>query len=165
MNDYEKDLEIDPESLDLEWLRHSNIFMKYSEQKADAKRELDRANEKVKTIRSELILEARKGGEELIGVKPTDSIVEAWYRVQDKYIDVITEKIEAEFSYNILDGAVYAFQNRKTALENLVKLMIAGYFAGPVEPKDLSRGEVEKKVIKQSMEKERENLNLKRRRK
>ena len=139
MSDYKNDISIDPESLDLEWLRHSSTFMQYSELKAEAKRELDRAKEKKKTIRSELILRARKGGPDLIGCKVTDQTVEAWYRTQEGYIDAVEELADAEYEHNILDGAIFAFQNRKTALENLVKLMLAGYFAAPSEPKDVSR--------------------------
>jgi hypothetical protein len=161
---YKDDISIDPESLDLEWLRHSNKFMKYSKLKAEAKRDLDKAKEKKKTIRSQLILEARKGGENLIGCKPTDSSVEAWYRTQDEYIEAIEELADAEYEFNILEGAVFAFQNRKTALENLVKLMLAGYFAAPKEPKDVNR-DWKKDSLDKVSEKQTEKIKTKRRKK
>ena len=42
-------------------------------------------------------------------------------------------------------GAVYAFEQRKTSLENLVRLHGQQYFAGPKMPRDL-RKEVDRRA-------------------
>ena len=61
--------------------------------------------------------------------------MEAWYRTQPEFIQARDEENDAEFEYNILDGAVFAFSQRKTALESLVSLWIGQYFSTPREPK------------------------------
>ena len=151
---YEADLEIDQDSLDREWLRQPHLFMKYSELSAEAKHKMDKAAERVKTIRSQLILQATEGGEELIGVKVNMQTVEAWYRTQDDYKMAKQEFNSAEYTYNILQGAVFAFQQRKTALERLVELWRGGYFSSPKE----RPSEDGKSIVDQAQDRQRKRL-------
>lgn len=160
MSEYKKDLEIDIEELEIEWVRHSVVSNKYSDLKADAKLVLDRTEEKKKTIRSQLILQAQKGNaEDLEDVKLTDKNVEAWYRTQPEYIKAVEERNQAEYEYNILTGVVFNFNDRKTALENLVKLCLGSYYSGPVEPRDLS--DIKKRVNEKAGATQRKKLNKK----
>ncbi len=46
--------------------------------------------------------------------------------------------IDAQYEYQMAQGAVQAVEQRKSALENLVKLYGQGYFAGPKTPRDIS---------------------------
>ena len=165
--DFEKDVSIDKLRLDEEWLTHGNRMIRVTRLKAEAKRIWDRAVEKKKTIRSELILQAKgKDGDKLLKVeKITDSVIEAWYRTQQKYIDAKEAEIEAEFDYNELDGAVLAFTHRKNGLQDLVQLHITGYWSDPKEPKGShikdkavnSAAERQRNVLKDKYNKRRSN--------
>ena len=57
---YEADLRIDPDFLDAEFLNHPALFMKYAEQSAKANKLAKEAEERVKTLRSELVKNANE---------------------------------------------------------------------------------------------------------
>ena len=135
---YEEDLRIDPENLDVEWLEQPHVFMKYAEECAHADAEAKRKEEKVKIVRSELVLEINEEPE-LLGedVKPTKDNVEAYVRTNKKHKMAKKEYIEAQHRADVLRTTISAFHQRKLALENLVRLQAQGYVAGPTEPRDL----------------------------
>lgn len=140
--DYEKDLEIDGMSLDLEWIRQPKLFAKYSKELAEAERKAKLANELVKTIRSELIMKINKDPDTYLGkdMKVTDAKVEACYRQQDEYKKAKQDRIDAEYTRDMIKVAADAFNfHRKPALENLVTLHGQQYFAGPSVPNDIGR--------------------------
>lgn len=151
---YDKDLAIDPHNLAEEWLQQPNLYMKYSELAAEAKKKLQLMHEDLKVKRSELVKYAKDNPDKLPGGKSNDSTVEAYYRDHPAHKKLYAELIEQEFTVNLLDAAVQAFNQRKVALENLVRLWAAQYFAGPKEPIDLPEGKrwrpEEEKVAKTS---------------
>lgn len=130
--DYEADLAIDPNYLDAEFLNHSEVFMKYAKESARTKKVAAFAEEKVKTTRSMIINELKSSGE-----KYTESAIEANYRLDKRHIAAKEEQIEADYQAELMINAVFAFQSRKTALENLVRLYATSYNSGPSEPRDL----------------------------
>ncbi len=134
--DYQKDLAIDPHNLAEEWLNQPILFMRYSEELAHVRKRLSFQEEKVKIVRSRLIKEAADKAE---GGKSAD-LREAYYRTHKDHIEAKDKQAELEFEANLLESAVFAFNQRKVALENLVKLFIAQYFAGPREPQTLPEG-------------------------
>jgi len=134
---YDEDLSIDTEALDVEWALQPQLFQKYSRMKALAAKTAKRMHERVKTTRSELVLKAGRGGADLIGVNPTGPNVDAWVRAHPEYRKAKERQIQAEFILDLLDGGVFAFHQRKAALENLVLLMNQEYFAKPKEPRNL----------------------------
>lgn len=139
---YEKDIEIDGQSLDQEWLRQASIFAKYSRELAYLDRAAKLADEHVKTVRSELIEKINKDPEKYLGkdIKATDAKVEAAYRQQSVYIKSKEARIEAEYQRDLVKVAVDAFNyHRKAALEGLVTLHGQNYFAGPSVPHDIGR--------------------------
>lgn len=136
IKDYEKELQIDILSLDTEWIQQPRLFMKYADLQSESRKELDELKQKQKVKRSELLLEAAEGGEELIGSKPTVSAIDAWVESQKSYKELVQQIIDKEYELNILTGAVRAFDQKKAALENLVRLWQGSYFSGPREPKD-----------------------------
>lgn len=125
-NEYEDDLEIDPDNLDQEWLNQSSLFMKYAEKAAEAKKAMDEANEKTKVIRSMLIKKCKDEFK-----KATAQEVEAHYREDKRHKLAKKNQIETEFEYNILNNVVFALHQRKMALENLTKLWIGQYYSDP----------------------------------
>jgi len=141
-NNYELDIEIDADELDVECLRQASLFGKYSQAEAKAKRHYALAYENVKVIRSDLIKLA-SGNKELGNAQK----VEAFYRTHPKHIEAKKELIEAEYEMNIATSAVFAFNQRKSMLENLVKLAMSDYFARPSEPRNIKE-ELDKKRIR-----------------
>lgn len=135
---YKEDVAIDCDSLDVEWLRQPSLYMKYAEELAYSNDRLKRAEQRLKLVRSDLILDAKEGKVESLGAKPSDTACEAYYR---SHVDHQAAKEEffkaaqaAEMAYLALQG----ISAKKVALENMVKLLTSSYFAAPKEPRNLS---------------------------
>ena len=160
--DFETDLELDPMQLDVEWIDQSKLYMQYAEACGHAVKMEQKAHERVKTVRSELILEANKGGEKLVGVKVTLSTIEAWYRTHPTYKEAKKEWHEAEYNASLFKSALTALTNKRSALENLVRLWLGEYFSGPKTPRDIES--IVSKRNKDTRSKITEKLNKKNRR-
>lgn len=152
--DYEQDIKIETSALDLEWLDQAALSLKYGRHLSNLKSNQRHLEELKKTTRSELILEVNRNAEHLIGKKsPNAGDIEAYYRSNQKYKDVVEELNDAiaEAEY-----AEIAYQQiswtRKAALENLVKLHGMDYFAGPSVPRDLTKEWQDRQKIKRTDE-------------
>lgn len=136
---YKEDVVIDSESLDVEWLRQPSLYMKYAEELAFCNDRLKRAEQKLKLIRSDLILDAKEGKVESLGAKPSDAACEAYYRTHKDHIEAKENYFQAAQAAEIAYLALQGISAKKVALENLVKLLTSSYFAAPKEPRDLNR--------------------------
>jgi len=143
MAEYDDDIRIEPLSLDLEWLDQARRYRKYSDMLADKNKEVDRAELDVDVEKAEADKRARQR-HAADAKAPTEAVIKAEVltdpalkRAHERYLDL---KHDAA----ILAGAVRAFDHRKAALENLVRLQAQGYFAGPQVPNDIGREFVRK---------------------
>jgi len=149
--DYKTDVEIDETALDIEWLNQPKLAMKYGVYLVKCKDRLLRAEESLKLIKAQLNTQANEDPDQYLGqgVKPTGPNVEAFIRSSKKHIAAKNEFMDASNEVNIADIAYQQISRvRKEALENLVKLHSAHYFAGPSVPRELSY-EVAQKQIQQ----------------
>ena len=149
--DYELDIEIDEDFLDIECLEQPGLALKYGKHWARCQRKLTQAEEKIKVIRAELIKQANDNPNKYLGrgVKPTGANVEAYYRMHPKHIKAKDEWVQAQYECNVAAAAKSEFSfARKTSLELLVQLHGQNYFAGPRVPHNLSeeREKRQKKV-------------------
>jgi len=138
---YERDTRIDVDALDTEWADQADLARKYAKHLTNTKAEVSRLEERKKTKRSELIVKANKNPLELLNKKsPNAGDIEAYYRTDREYIQIVKELIdlqeEAEFEELAFQEIAWT---RKKALENLVTLHGQQYFAGPKVPRDLSK--------------------------
>lgn len=137
--DYEKDVNIDPNSLDVEWLEQPNMMLKYGRIAAQTKLDMDKAKEKLEVVKAELDKDIRLNPEKYDIAKLTESVVASTILLQPEYKEASEAYIEATYEFNMARYAVQAISDRKDALENLVKLHGMLYFAGPSVPRDLSK--------------------------
>jgi len=140
LEEYERDLAIDPLSLDEDFLVQPGLYMKYSVMAADADKCKNQAKEKLDVVKAELDRAIRKEPSQFGLEKITESVVASTIILQPEYKEASDELIEASYQYSILQAAVRAFDHRKSALENEVKLWLGTYFAGPKEPRDIPGG-------------------------
>ena len=130
---YNDDVSINPDALDIEWTKQAQTFFGYAKMLAVAKKKVNALEQKVKVIRSQLLLEAREAGAK------NSSQEEAYYRTQPRHQEAKQEWIDAQYEADILDAAVFALHQKKAALENLVRLQGQNYFAGPSVPRDVGK--------------------------
>jgi hypothetical protein len=158
---YQRDMRIDDTALDVEWLDQAELALKYGRHWSNCYDELKRAEEKVKYVRSKLILEINKNPDKYLGegIKPTDPKVEAAYRTNDEFLEAKEEWLVALKKANDAEIAKneIAF-TRKSALENMVILNGQNYFAGPKVPRDLAKVRID---FEKQREKSRTELNKK----
>ncbi|HDY68099.1 MAG TPA: hypothetical protein ENH85_09930 [Candidatus Scalindua sp.] len=156
---YEEDLHIDENALDLEWLLQPRLMLQYIDEQASARRQVDREKEKLAVVRAELDKKIRSDPEFFKLEKITESLISSTIIVQKKYKKAMKTVIDSQYEYQMAQGAVQSVEQRKSALENLVKLFGMGYFSGPKTPRDISS-----EVLK-DQKKKRSNSNVKIKRK
>lgn len=148
---YKEDLKINKYLLEEEWSDHSDRYITYSDGYAEAVRERDDAKEELSfrkaeaqdeldRVKAELDIEIRTNYMSYGFEKITEAIVSNWIIRQEAYKEALShyrkvvrnynQKLnQAEYSVNICDGARRAFEHRKIAMDNLTRLMLAGYFS------------------------------------
>lgn len=167
---YERDIQIDPHGLEIEWLKQAALRIKYGKALAEANRDRDLGKEKVALVKAGLDLQART--EESIQAQigkydskgkltVTETAIATWVTLHVDYQEVNEEFHELKYQAEILDNVVKAFDQRRNALENLVSLWKGNYFAGPKEPKELPRGEIAKGTKEKAVKRQRTRLNRK----
>lgn len=136
---YEKDIRIDETALDVEWWEQPSLFMKYAKNAANCQLEFDRCKEKLDLVRAELDKEIRENPEKFGINKITENAISNQIIFLKKYRDTNNELLKAKYELEIARVAVQAMNQRKEALENLVRLHGQSYFAGPKVPRDFTR--------------------------
>ena len=146
---YKEDLQIDMNSLETEWEKQPVLYMEYAEQLAEANRERDYKKQVLEIVTAELDKKARTDYsiEQELG-KLTEKAINSWIIIQDEYRQAQFELTESKHEAAILSAAVSAIEQKKSALENLVKLWAAGYYSTPREP-NMDKNVQEKRTKRQ----------------
>lgn len=133
------ELEVDFSQLDVEWGRQGALLDKYLKACAYCSKLTKKAHERLKFIRSELVLDVTKDPEGCLGpkMKATNPNVEAYYRTDKGYIAAKDEWIEAEYIQDLVEGQKSKAYNRKVVLQEAAKLSMLGWFSSPLEPRSL----------------------------
>lgn len=147
--DYEREITIDETQLDIEWLEQPGLMLRYSRHLAMMRRELDKSKQDLDIAKAETDKDIRQHPEKHKLEKITEGAVAAAILLAKDYQDAFQNYLDAKFEADMAQGAVVAFEQRKTALENLVKLNGQQYFAGPKMPRDL---EAARKANKEKQE-------------
>lgn len=135
---YEEEIKIDPDSLDVEWLEQPVLFMKYSRHLAQMRRDVDEAKQNIDIVKAESDRKIREDPEAYGITKVTEGSIASAVLTEDAYQEAQKNYLDVKYEMDMAQGAVNAFSQRKDALENLVKLHGQQYFAGPKVPRDLS---------------------------
>ncbi len=157
---FEEEIFINLDDLHEEWRTHAGIRKKYADEVVYLEKVKQKAHEKVKVIRSRLIREAKEAK------LSSADLREAFYREHEDHSNAKEEQIDAEYELGMAWNALNAFDNRKDALENEVKLWTRNYFATPREERITEGGKgIKDSINGEKVKTHRETINLKRRRK
>lgn len=147
---YEDDIKIDETALDVEWLEQPRLMFKYARHCAKMEMEKDLAKERLDVIRAGLDQAIRKSplsykiSEDQ---KVTETLISNTILQQEEFVEANAEYLEALHEFKVAKAVVDAIQQRKDALENLVRLHGLQYFAGPRIPRNLTEERVVKEKI------------------
>ena len=134
--DYQEDVKIDPDNLDIECLKLPEIEEKYINYISDLRRTAKEAEEEVKTVRSELIREANENPQDCCSKsKPNAGDIEAYYRTHTKYKVAKQTDVESQDALQTaVDMKDLVHFTKGKALEHMIHLLGQNYWAGPDEP-------------------------------
>jgi hypothetical protein len=136
---YEQDLLIDKYKLDDEWLTQPGKFMHYCTLQAGAESTMREAKDKLELVKAQLYQEISGNPDKYSLSKTTETSINGALIQTAEYKRTLDEYNEAVYEHNVLIGAVRAFDQRKTALENLVRLYGQQYFSAPVSNSEQHR--------------------------
>jgi len=155
---YEKDIFIDENQLDIEWLEQPSLMLKYCNHESQMEQNLDIEKTKLDLLKSELDSQIRKNPSDFGVEKITETVVLNAVIATEEYQEAYLTYLDVKFERDVAKNAVKAFSQRKDALENLVKLHGQSYFAGPRIPRNIS----EERQMKQKSSDEKVANRLKR---
>jgi hypothetical protein len=136
---YEADITIDSEALDVEWLRQPRLTYQYGKLQAEIELKLGKAKEDLDLIKADLDKQIRLNPDEFEVVKITEVAVTNTIIAHPDYQNQNGIVLDLIYELNVIKAAKAGIETKKTALENLVKLNGQNYFAGPTVPRDLTK--------------------------
>lgn len=149
---FEKDITINKYKLDEECLSHSARFAYYAEACAVAKTNVAKAGDNLKLVMAEANLRIRKNYAEN-GQKFTEAVIASELEIDKDVLNAKEQVRDTEEIYSRLQVAVQAMDARRSELDNLVKLYVAGYFS------TADSGSTKKSINEQTSNDVRRNLN------
>ena len=128
-------LEIDEHNLEREWTRKPTVYFQWAKEAANARLEMDEAKAAVEMARAEVSSLVR-AAPETFGVdgKLTEKAIDVIVSQHVVCIGAVRKFGRARHRYEIMSAL--ALEQRKSALENLVRLHLANYYSEPRTPKD-----------------------------
>jgi hypothetical protein len=141
---YEKDVAIDPDAIDVGCLDQPQLMLKVTRLEAELEKAEDIAKEKRDLVKAEIDKEVRSNPEKFKIEKVTEVSVTSAVLSDERYKKASAEYIDAKYESKCATGAVKSFEHRKSMLETLSKLHGQSYFAGPSVPHDLSKLKAER---------------------
>src|SRR5512138_943042 len=114
---YEKDVAISTDDLDLDCRDQPSLMLKYTKNLAEMKREVDEAKEALDICKAEVDRKIREHPEAYgIEGKVTEGAITSALLTEDDYQKASKKYIDAKYEANMAEGAVKAFENRKNML-------------------------------------------------
>ena len=135
--DWKNDVSISPDALDCEWVKQAALFGEYCMEQAGARAKLDAVKERLDVKVAGLGLKIRSSPATYGLDKITEASVQAVTLLDAECAKVREEVAVAQYEYEVMVAAVRALDQKKSALENLVRLQGQNYFAGPSVPRDV----------------------------
>jgi DNA repair ATPase RecN len=135
---YENDIRIDEDSLDLECLEQPSLMMRYAKHSAEMRMAVDNTKQSLDVVRAELDRNIREKPEDYDIGKVTEAAISSAILTDRKYQKAYDDFLKAKYESDMAQGAIRAVEQRKDMLEALIKLHLGQYFAGPKVPHNLT---------------------------
>lgn len=149
---YYEDLEIDEFNLIKEWQNQPKLYMQYAEEAVQLQQEVDNQKDAIEVLTSQIDLEIREGTYSRLPekVKITEGFISSLVSTDPRVIALKEQYNQAKYEAVLAKKSENAFDQRKSALENLVKLTGREYYAEPVD-KSENVNELKEKFVNDAM--------------
>ncbi len=135
--DFVKDLQIDPEQLDVACIEQADLYFRYAEQSVEARANYEDLKFELEVLTAKLSGEIRTDPDRFGLSKPTEGAISAVLTCHPKYQEATKNLLAARRQSEMAQKQEGAFEQRKRMLENLIALHGQQYFAGPTMPRSL----------------------------
>lgn len=127
---YDEDLKIDKDQLEIEWEKQPMIYFYWAQKEAEALEARDRANQKMNIVQAEMDAKVRSNPSDYgLNDKPTETAIKNIVTNSKEYRLVENDVIEKNKTVRVLQAAVIAFDHKKRALTKLVDLWLGSYWS------------------------------------
>jgi hypothetical protein len=147
--EFEKELQIDPDALDVNWLEQPSLLFRYASFLNEAEIDLEQIKNELEVLKSDLSIKIRSNPGQYGIDKVTEGAITAAILSDNSYQLKYQAYLNTKENVGMLKAAVYAINQRKDALENLVRLHGQQYFSSPLIDISLSDRYKEKQVKKE----------------
>lgn len=132
IRNFRKDVTIDPNNLEEEWVLHASLYLHYSDQYAEAFDEKEKAKQYLEWVYAKLDLAIRKNYKKFgFDSKPAEGGIKNTIIVHKKYQEALNKYNKANKIFTSFTGVKTSFEHRKHSLGNLVALKIGGFYSEP----------------------------------
>jgi hypothetical protein len=145
MSEYEDDVKIDKEALDIEFATHADKYIKWAERAARASEWARNCKKAIEVVDAMIGKEMRSTGEKI-----TETQIKSDIALDPRHQKALEDLNKALYEDDMMTFIVRAMgEFKKSDLENLVRLWAGSYFAGPKTPLDIMRNNKDKEKIKE----------------
>jgi len=129
MTDFKENITIDKYSLDLEFEKHPMLYHEFAMDMTTAEDEKDRARDQLELLRAELDVAIRNNPKAFQLEKITEAAISSTIIQTAKFKEAQDYYNSCVSSVRILKIAVESINQKKVALENLVRLYLGEYYS------------------------------------
>lgn len=133
---FEEALKIDKYSLDNEWLKLPMLYYEWSTIYSQAVLERDKEKQRLELVKTEIESRIRKEPSRYGIKKGTEGEINSCVISSEEYQKALERYQNSVYNLNIISGALEALGAKKSALENVTKLFLSGYYIKNVVPNE-----------------------------
>lgn len=130
MNELERDLTVNPDKLDVEWMLLPSLYFKYREEADYVDTLLSKKKMELDIAIAELDRKIRATPKSILGIdKPTENSIRSCIDCDIEINGIKTEYIDLTKRRKLLASAISALEMKRDSLKNLVSLYNGEYFS------------------------------------
>lgn len=132
MRDFRRDIDVNKDNLEEEWLLHPSLYLHYSCEYSKAFTKKEELKQKLEWISAKLDLDIRKDYKKYgFTSKPAEGGIKNTIITNKEYQEMLINYNKALSLFTTMTGVKTAFEHKKHALANLVALKIGGFYSEP----------------------------------
>lgn len=129
MRELSQDVKIDKLGLDEAAAEQAGIYYHWAQEAAEARAARDKADNRVEYRKAEIALNLRRNPP--ANVKITEASIAELVCADPEIIELEDKLVEANKKLALAEGALRALDHKKSMIDNLVRLHLAGYYGDP----------------------------------
>lgn len=128
---FDEEIKINKYKLEEENEKHSSNYLFWATKNADAKSDLNEAEDALKLELARVDLDLRKNWIEAEYGKQTEGSIKSHVDTSEKIIEAKKRVTSCQREVNTLSAVVSAWDHRKDNLKNLNSLLVGGFYSAP----------------------------------